>query len=98
MNYGKVAYEGYLAQAGGKSLVSGVKLPGYGDLPDEIQDAWQAAGAAARGDAVDAGELAVILSAEADELERDDTDASVSQSLAASYRRLASKLGSVRAV
>lgn len=39
---GQVAYEGYKHRSRGVSLVSGDDLPEWGDLPDEIRQAWQA--------------------------------------------------------
>lgn len=44
MTPGRRAYEGYLAKASGRSLISGDKLPGWDDLGDEVQAAWEAAG------------------------------------------------------
>lgn len=44
--YGKIAYDAYVKQAGGVSLVSGVTLPEWDALPTEIQRAWIAAGIA----------------------------------------------------
>jgi hypothetical protein len=43
---GQVAYEGYFAKCGGKSLISGAPLPTYGQQKPEIQEAWEAAAAA----------------------------------------------------
>lgn len=43
MSTGERAYNGYLAKAGGKSLISGDRLPKFSDLDTEVQDAWQAA-------------------------------------------------------
>lgn len=40
---GQIAYEGYCASTGGKSLISGDTLPPFADLKPEIQQAWQAA-------------------------------------------------------
>jgi hypothetical protein len=40
--WGKVAYNGYIKQTGGVSLVSGDKLPPFEKLKREIQDAWAA--------------------------------------------------------
>ena len=37
---GRVAYGAYVKQAGGVSLVSGVTLPTWENLPDSIQTAW----------------------------------------------------------
>lgn len=39
----KCAYDAYCAQTGGVSLISGDKLPDFGTLKTEIQDAWLAA-------------------------------------------------------
>lgn len=44
---GKIAYNAYCKQAGGVSLISGDKLPEFEVLKPEIQDAWDAAAAAA---------------------------------------------------
>lgn len=40
---GRAAYERYLSASGGKSLVSGVDLPGWDALLTEIKEAWMAA-------------------------------------------------------
>ena len=45
-NLGQIAYEGYCASSGGKSLISGAALPTWGDLKPEIRTAWEAAAAA----------------------------------------------------
>jgi hypothetical protein len=42
-NYGQVAYEAYSVKTGGKSLVSGDRLPSWDDLPEQVQVAWEAA-------------------------------------------------------
>jgi hypothetical protein len=47
-NYGQVAYEAYSGAAEGRSLISGLELPAWKDLSDEIQNAWCAAGIAVR--------------------------------------------------
>jgi len=39
----RIAYEAYARSTGGKSLVSGDTLPGWDDLPQPIQWAWDAA-------------------------------------------------------
>lgn len=39
----QAAYDAYCASAGGVSLVSGDQLPAFGDLPLQIQAAWDAA-------------------------------------------------------
>lgn len=39
---GQVAYEGYKHRSRGVSLISGDDLPEWGDLPDDIRQAWQA--------------------------------------------------------
>jgi hypothetical protein len=44
-NLGKIAYDGYFARCGGKSLISGAPLPAWADQKTEIQEAWHAAGA-----------------------------------------------------
>lgn len=46
----KIAYDGYLSASGGKSLISGDKLPDFENLKQEIQDAWWAASEAVRVD------------------------------------------------
>lgn len=43
---GQIAYEGYFAKCGGKSLVSNAPLPTFGAQKPEIQEAWEAAAAA----------------------------------------------------
>lgn len=45
--YGQIAYENYCLAAGGKSLATGKRLPPWEDQTPEIQNAWNAAGAAA---------------------------------------------------
>lgn len=40
---GKVAYDAYCKAAGGKSLVSGQKLPEFEEQPAQIRAAWEAA-------------------------------------------------------
>lgn len=42
-------YAAYVRAAGGKSLVSGQPLPGWGDLPEPIKQAWRIAAAWAAG-------------------------------------------------
>ena len=44
MNLGQVAYEAYSKAAGRKSLISGAKLLKWKKLPENIQNAWIAAG------------------------------------------------------
>ena len=44
--YGQTAYAAYVADAGGKSLVSGAALPAWADLDPKIQHAWSMAGQA----------------------------------------------------
>lgn len=39
----RTAYNAYCVQTGGKSLVSGDRLPDFWELRVEIQDAWWAA-------------------------------------------------------
>lgn len=41
-------YEAYCTRAGGKSLATGAPLPGWHQLPWQIQDAWEAVAAKAR--------------------------------------------------
>jgi hypothetical protein len=43
---GQRAFEAYAGQAGGKSLKTGEELPVWDMLPEDIQAAWEAAGAA----------------------------------------------------
>lgn len=43
---GRVAYEAYCRQTGGKSLVSGASLPDYDGLRPDIIEAWEKAAAA----------------------------------------------------
>ena len=38
----QLAYEAYVADAGGVSLATGAPLPGWADLPEAIQRAWSA--------------------------------------------------------
>ena len=40
-DYGKIAYEAYCQCSGGKSLVSGAKLPPWEELSPEIRRAWE---------------------------------------------------------
>jgi hypothetical protein len=40
---GKVAYDAYFKQCGGKSLISGAPLPAWEAQSPEIQGAWKAA-------------------------------------------------------
>jgi hypothetical protein len=42
-DYGKIAYEAYIAKTGGKSLVTGDTLPAWVDLRADIKEAWEAA-------------------------------------------------------
>lgn len=44
--FGQIAYEGYCAASGGKSLISGAPLPAWDALSTAIQCAWDAAGIA----------------------------------------------------
>lgn len=41
--YGQVAYNGYRKASGGKSLVSCAPIPPWGEMPEEIREAWEAA-------------------------------------------------------
>lgn len=43
MRLGQLCYEGYLAQTGGVSLVSGQSLPPWDGLEPSLQIAWAAA-------------------------------------------------------
>jgi hypothetical protein len=45
---GQVAYEAYSDAAGGRSLISGLELPEWHDLTDDLQTAWRAAASAVR--------------------------------------------------
>lgn len=40
---GQVAYEGYSNFSKGKSLVTGVDIPEWGNLSDDIKKAWEVA-------------------------------------------------------
>ena len=44
---GEIAYYAYREASDGKSLVSGVQIPEWRYLPDNIRAAWNAAGTAA---------------------------------------------------
>jgi hypothetical protein len=46
VNLGQAAYEAYSKAAEGRSLVSGLELPAWKDLNDEIQNAWIASAVA----------------------------------------------------
>ncbi len=43
VNFGKVAYDAYCKSVGGRSAISGEKLPLWIDQKDEIKVAWDAA-------------------------------------------------------
>jgi hypothetical protein len=43
---GKIAYDAYAFQSAGRSLISGVKLPEWDGLKEEIKLAWHAAASA----------------------------------------------------
>lgn len=63
--YGKLAYEGYSAASGGRSLATGDELPPWPELQPDIQGAWDAAaGAVISGnpdeDILDAESLRII--------------------------------------
>lgn len=47
-SFGHIAYDAYVAAAGGVSLVSGQLLPAWSDLPQKIQATWEAAATAIR--------------------------------------------------
>lgn len=47
-DYARIAYDAYRDHTGGKSLVSGQPIPGWDELPEPIQQAWEAAGSAVR--------------------------------------------------
>jgi hypothetical protein len=40
---GKIAYDAYCEQTGGKSLITPDRLPAWEDLQVQIQEAWRAA-------------------------------------------------------
>ena len=42
----QAGYEGYSAATGGKSAVTGDKLPAWADLPSGVRNAWWSAAAA----------------------------------------------------
>jgi hypothetical protein len=42
--YGEIAYDAYIEDSGGRSLISGVKLPAFDELPGPVMKAWCAAG------------------------------------------------------
>lgn len=44
--YGEIAYNAYCASTGGRSLISGDVLPGWGKLGPDIQKAWERAASA----------------------------------------------------
>jgi hypothetical protein len=44
---GKIAYEAYRKDSGGKSLISGQPIPAFDILPEAIQHAWSEAAHAA---------------------------------------------------
>lgn len=48
---GQVAFEAYCADTGGRSLVSGDRLPLWDKLPPAIQRAWEAAAEAVKKEA-----------------------------------------------
>lgn len=48
VEWGNVAYDAYCRCSGGKSLVSGAKLPPWEGLNPEIRKAWEAAAEAIR--------------------------------------------------
>jgi len=41
---GRIAYDAYLKDSGGRSLIRGVKLPTFDELPHSVVRAWCAAG------------------------------------------------------
>lgn len=43
IDYGKIAYDGYVYNTEGKSLITGEELPKFEDLPVEVQTAWASA-------------------------------------------------------
>jgi hypothetical protein len=44
--YGELAYNAYVEDSGGRSLISGVQLPAFDELPAPVMKAWCAAGVA----------------------------------------------------
>ena len=48
MTLGEVAYEAYRKYANGKSLLTGLSIPSWPALSDEIKAGWEAAGEAVR--------------------------------------------------
>lgn len=40
---GRIAYEAYSKHSGGKSLISGVPLPFWPEVPGSVRAAWDAA-------------------------------------------------------
>lgn len=46
LDLGRIGYEAYRADTGGISLASGAKLPPWGDLNEQVRQAWIAAGSA----------------------------------------------------
>ena len=46
IDYGETAYNAYAKSTGGVSLISGDRLPAYGDLNVKIRAAWSLAAAA----------------------------------------------------
>jgi hypothetical protein len=46
LELGKIGYTAYLANTGGISLATGCKLPPWGELNQQVRDAWIAAGSA----------------------------------------------------
>lgn len=47
---GRLAYDAYCKQAGGRSLISGDKLPEFAALKQEIREAWAASYIAVAGE------------------------------------------------
>jgi len=46
ISYGKIAYEAYRTQTGGKSTITGLGIPHWESMSDETKAAWEAAGKA----------------------------------------------------
>jgi hypothetical protein len=44
LELGRIAYDAYVEDSGGRSLIHGVKLPEFDDLPSRVRRAWCAAG------------------------------------------------------
>jgi hypothetical protein len=49
--FGRIAYDAYASQTGGKSLATGDDLPSWDDLGDEYKTAWIASAQTVRAQA-----------------------------------------------